>query len=333
MASPADNLPHFTKLTESLLSWSSKLDDLLARTASKQSEWAKLTYVAVTRPTKKKGSTETLRDVAVKQDTVCMVNDTTPLDRQSSVSAEAKLLLQQVRRKRKPASVVSGRARHRQRTLMIIYYESVIQHGFEEIVRLISTSRYILNKGRSAADFAARMSCLGSNTFTAAGSVQHPNPDPNSTYLPTGLSGQEKSSVVESPLSAFDTADKYLETALDLCTAAADEFLRYGDCQDELERARDALDQCLEASQVTVERLQAKKVAEEEQTQAVEELDSPPATGINKPESAIDTRALEVAAQSKSLIPVSTGAIEVDVDSDASSVHLDLSALRRTRRV
>ena len=326
MASPVDNLPHFSKLIESLLSWTSKLDALLVQTATKQSEWAKLTYVAVTRPTKKQGSMETLRDVAIKQDTMYIVNDTVPLDRQSDVSAEAKVLLQQLRRKRKPASVVSGHARHRQRTLMIIYYESMIQQGFDEIVRLISSARYTLNKGRSAADFSARMACLGTNAFTAGTSVQRTKTESNLDYLPAVLSGPEKIRLVESPLLAFDTADKYLETALDLCTAAADEFLRYGDCRDEVERAQEALEQCLEFSQLTVERLQAKKAAEEEQ-------ESPLVAESGKSAPLIDTVVVEMAAEPKSLLPMSTGAIEVDVDSDASSVHLDLSALRRTRRV
>lgn len=132
---------------------------------------------------------------------------------------------------------------------------------------------------------------------------------------------------------SFDKADGDLEAAQNLCEVAAHQFLRDGDCGEELAGTRERFEDCFMTAKEEVQRLRA------ERSNDTEADTTNSASAARKPAQA-DNSAVVVAAEKIQApriptVPTLTtsGTIEVDDDSDASSVHIDLSAFRRTRRV
>ena len=139
--------------------------------------------------------------------------------------------------------------------------------------------------------------------------------------------------------SCFEDADNDLDAAQGLCEVAAHQFLRDGDCRLEIGGTRKHFENCLEVAKKEVERLQA----EEGQEQAREiTVEQPKPVQAEKPvhvplvadymNEKVETQ-VEVPPV-KHINLAGTGTIEIDDGgSDAESVHIDLSAIRRTRRV
>ena len=198
---------------------------------------------------------------------------------------------------------------------MIVYYDSGIQDAFELLVRNIAGARNNLRKGRAAATFKARMASLemGSPLFSAGGER---GLDPKSGRFVRRVAPDSGNTC-----PAFDTIDKDLENSQIACERAAHQMLRDGDCKEELLRTKNNFKNSLKLAQMEVESLRAEEAQEAAETPAteepvlveVEEKVTPP---IMKP-----------------IQFTGVGAIEVDDISDAESIHIDLSVIRRTRRV
>ena len=77
--------------------------------------------------------------------------------RLNSPNMPPKTNLPTVLRKRKTDSIASGESqvpKYRTRSMIIVYYDSAVQHAFEELVKLISASRNAMRKGKMAARMA-----------------------------------------------------------------------------------------------------------------------------------------------------------------------------------
>lgn len=225
---------------------------------------------------------------------------------------------------------------------VIVYYDSAIQEGFEALVRQISGARNNLRKGKLAAGFKARISSLrmGESPFGGEGMIQFRSPIlprlPRSPSRTIAAEGDDD--------EAFDQADRDLEAAQGLCEVGAHQFLRDGDCLEELLGTKDRFDSCLEVVKRQVAKLEAQERKEKEEQERQKWIEHT----YEKPHAAVTEIQLSP-AQEKNLAgdveSTNTGsfqstngiaaldAIEVDDSSETSSVHIDLTAFRSTRRL
>ncbi|KAL9019857.1 MAG: hypothetical protein Q9185_002906 [Variospora sp. 1 TL-2023] len=329
-----DALQSFTHLTDNIPDWLIKIDDLAVQVSEQHSRFVRLSQADFTeiRLSKKHDSTESLRPSKDNQDDpaplVLTRASASPRDIPPTSQPNNNLLVKEIRRKRKSGSAdlsaASGPRRYRTRSLVIVYYDSAIQDAFESLVRNIAGARNNLRKGRTAASFKARMASMGMGDDDDDG---YPTLDPKLMVKRV----QRASPPRESP--RFLQADEDLEAAQNLCEVAAHQFLRDGDCGEEIAGTRKRFEDCLETARAEVKKLQA------EESQKTERLASDPATEPTKPVRAergvVSLVAEKVDAPVIPKIPTLTtnGAIEVDDDSDAASVHIDLTAFRRLRQV
>lgn len=339
-----------------------QVDELSARVTERHSEFAKLSHTPQSRPLKKRnGSTDSIRLNDTTHDTVrpdrlsqtpgirylSQTIETSLMSsapRQPSINPNNQVHLQDAQRKRKPRpgsilSGASGPAKYRSRSMLIVYYDSAIQEAIEALVRHIGSARNNLRKGKTTANFKARMSSLGmgfpsipsstrrSSTFMILSEKQTPpsRDAPNVTVRPD-------------PVAAFNQADKCLEMAQSLCEVAAHQFLRDGDCSAELEGTRIRFEGCLKVAEQEVARLRqvaADGIQDKDEDGEEEEEED------NEGDEEEEERGRET--KSDGLMPrishpprfesSKMGMIEVDDDDDTNSIHIDLSAFRRTRRV
>ncbi|KAL8706286.1 MAG: hypothetical protein Q9201_000662 [Fulgogasparrea decipioides] len=326
-----DALKSFTHLTDNIPDWLAKVDDLAIQVAEQHTRFARLsqTHFPGFRLSKKHDSTESLRppkDGSDDPNTSVPPKDISPT---SQPAVNNTLIVSNIRRKRKSDSAdlsgASGPQRYRTRSMVIVYYDSAIQEAFEALVRCIAGARNNLRKGKTAASFKARMASMGMGDDD---DDDDGYPILNPKLMVKRVPGEPSPSTSPS----FDQADADLEAAQNLCEVAAHQFLRDGDCGEELAGTRKRFEDCLEVAKKEVERLQV-----EDKPGLAETVESPsrarkPAPGDSNP---IVLAAEKVQAPRIPTVPTLTtsGTIEVDNDSDGSSVHIDLSAFRRTRRV
>ena len=343
-----DPLQSFAHLTDNIPDWLLKLDQLAAQVAEQHARFARLSPSQFTeiRLAKKHDSTESLRPPKddVDDPSSAAFTDLTesfapPQNASVTKKQDTNIIVKEIKRKRKSGSAelsaTSGQQRYRTRSLVIVYYDSAIQEAFESLVRSIAGARNNLRKGRSAATFKARMASMG---------VGDDGNDDNYPGLNPKLMIKRSSRTsppVENP--TFQKADEDLEAAQNLCEVAAHQFLRDGDCGEELAGTRKRFEECLETAKAEVEKLRA----EEEEatadrgepgstTERAAEAEKRPGSKGN--DVFIATEKMEAPRIPTVRIPTlpalaTDGTIEVDNDSDASSVHIDLTAFRRMRRV
>lgn len=330
-----DALDSFDHLVENLPSWLSKLEDLSVKVSKQHAEFMKLTHSTEVKLTRQKtGSTESLRPqdeskVTVDHKEQSLQVTVTPVPAHDSQRAKANdvLAINEARRKRKPGSApsaASGPFKYRTRSMLIVYYDSDIQNSFEALVRNIATARNNLRKGKMAATFKARMASLGmgSTSFSAGGGLLMLDPKMARMSKRTN-----PDTVANKTTSTFDTVDQDLEKAQSLCESAAHQLLREGDCSEEIQTVKQSFQGCLQVARKEAERLREEKAQEPPEEQEV---------NVDEKEEVvpIDLSPIPVAPSIKPIQFAGIGAIEVDDDSDAESVHIDMSAIRRaTRRV
>ncbi|MCJ1225637.1 hypothetical protein MMC12_002286 [Toensbergia leucococca] len=312
MVATIDPLGSFTFLIDNLPSWTTKLDELSVRVADQHSESVRITSTTSLR--KNHVSTESLRPI--ENDGTAAKTTENPIP-----SHEKNPSIKEPRRKRKPTSLMSGASgpqKYRTRSMVIVHYDSIIQESFELLVRNIAGARNNLRKARTAASLKARMASLesdaASDNFVVL-SVKMMQPRLAENRTGPNVRNEHHS-------SAYDVIDKELEAAQNLCEVAAHQFLRDGDCSDEIEGTRTSFEMCLQVAQ-----REAEIIRKDEEQKA-----------LQQDQISEETRSFDIVEKVEEYMPkpiegVETGAIEVDDDSDASSIHIDLSALRRTRRV
>ena len=118
---------------------------------------------------------------------------------------------------------------------------------------------------------------------------------------------------------AFDTIDKDLEHSQMACERAAHQMLRDGNCKEELLRTKTNFQNSLRLAQAEVERLR-----EEEAQEAAKNMEEPIVIEVEEKVTPPSMKPIEFAGG---------GTIEIDDISEVEAVQIDLSAIRRTRRV
>ncbi len=339
-----DALKSFTHITDNLPCWLTKLDELFVQVTEQHARFTRLTqFTEVKLARKKHDSTESLRPKAndAPEPTAIVVTDTSVPPTSQPVSSNAIILKDTTRnilRKRKPGSALSGASgpqRYRTRSMIVVYYDSDIQDAFEMFVRNIAGARSNLRKGKTAASFKNRMAAMGMGEDGSGGAGLFPLLDPK-MRLKIGINRQVQGTTTD---AAFETMDQDLEKAQNLCEIAAHQMLRDGDCREELVETKQRFESCLKTAEKEAEKLRKEENEAEEAPEVGMEngtVEVVPETTHEQPK----TETIEIILHEGMEHPsikhstfAGTGAIEVDNESDASSVHVDLSAIRRTRRV
>ena len=371
-----DALNSFTTLADSIPNWLERVEKLSQQVSDRYAEFTRLSRNAGTIGSirrKKTGSTESLRPNDDTQQPVTTSNlVAAPPPVRVDVNPDSKRLFQdfrdQARRKRKSTSIMTGASgpqRFRQRYSLIVYYDSSIQEGFEWLVRSISGARNNLRKGKTAASFKARLTSLGMEESPFIGdrtdlSLRNPHlprfPRSYGRFMTDGSS---------SPTEAFDSVDKELEAAQSLCEVGAHQFLRDGNCCEELSGTMERFNSCLKTAQAQIEifKIEAEKEKELEAERQMERTQRDLAIGapieidneieiddgieidgmihvdgtiqsdntIQVDSITVDTKGLESGIEIDQF-GLGGGAIEIDDNQDSNSFHIDLTAFRKTRR-
>lgn len=333
-----DALTSFTHLSDNIPEWLIKLDELAAQVTEQHSRFTRLTHFTQFKLTRKKhDSTESLRpkdedDDHNNETALVVTNTSTPCGQPgiANPNVDTAMILKDVRRKRKPGSSLSqasGPHRYRTRSMIIVYYDSAIQDAFETLVRNIASARNNLRKGKTAASFKTRIALLGMEETPITSTKKLAMLDPKLIRSRLERVNQQDY-YCQSPeyVPAFDDADRDLEVAQSLCEVAAHQFLRDGNCTEEIEGTRERFAKCLRVAQREADLLRQQRPQEPIKEEAIEEpMEVPKILALDEKVDLLTTKPVNYAG---------VGTIEVDNDeSDASSVHLDLAAFRRGRRV
>jgi hypothetical protein len=311
MATTMDALASFDHLVGNLPLWLLKLDELSTQITGHHTRSMESTYSSEVELVEKAETTEDHIGMLAE----ATVNAASSEEPQKSHASDV-LAIKQACRKRKPGSapfVAHGP--------LIVYYDSHIQNAFEWLVRNIATARNNLRRGKTAATLKARMIPLGvgCNSFSAGGRRSMLDPTMTRTAKRT-----DPNLAADDATTAFDAMDQDLEEAQTTCESAAHQFLRGGDCSEELQVTRDNFQKCFKIAQKEVEKLQEAKARESPETEDTDER-----------KEHITYLDLLTRVEPTKVRPVqfaSIGTIEVDDEiSDAESVHIDISAIRRMR--
>ena len=333
MAAPSAPVNCFDHLLNHIPDWLALLKSLEDQIAQQQSRFAHLTQCLGVRLVRQKhGSTESLRpkdgDAGEGDDAAIVVNEISVPSGQSRPSTSNKdMNPKEIRRKRKPNSswsATSGPQRYRTRSMIVVYYDSMIQEDFEKMVRNIAAARNQLRKGKMAVSFKARMASLEmkDSPFSATDEIAVLGPKVKRPPVPRSM--QTNLDVSSSgPIRAFEEADNDLEVAQNLCEVAAHQFLRAGECDEEIQGARARLENCLRLA-----RKERETWTQTEEEAEVEMEDSP----------RLEQRKVDMDEKVNVHVvkPVShsgVAGIEVDDTSDTNSVHIDMSAFRQWKRI
>ena len=132
--------------------------------------------------------------------------------------------------------------------MIIVYYDSGIQEGFEGIVKIISNARSNLRKGRTTATFQTRMASMefpSENTDTF----------PSAKMMLPSLGRRRENATDKQKFKVYDKADRDLEEAQNLSERAAHQFLRDGDCNIEIAAIKKRLRATQQLAEEELERL------------------------------------------------------------------------------
>ncbi|KAF4965837.1 hypothetical protein FSARC_6401 [Fusarium sarcochroum] len=165
----------------------------------------------------------------------------------------------QVRKKPKSPSMMSNEdapAAYRTRTMIIVYYDSYVQGFFDELVRFVSSSRNLMRKAKMAAR-VAQIKKLAEQDVAEDGN----NDDelPSLQYMSSRRFGPmsiSRSGAGDQPPDVYDNLDKGLEFVQSMCEHGAHQFLRDGDCNDEISKVQKRLGEVLEMAKTEMERVQ-----------------------------------------------------------------------------
>ena len=181
MAPSIEPIESFTYVVDNVPQWLIKVEELSNRCDEQYDRFYKLTKHGEVKLTRKKksDSIESLRPKDTKTVPFLQIDDTKepapaeaipsdPLpDIKSKPHSEAAAQIPSSAPrtlKRKPASALSatsGKDGYRTKSMIVVYYDSAIQEGFEGIVKQISNARSNLRKGRTTATFQIRMASMG----------------------------------------------------------------------------------------------------------------------------------------------------------------------------
>ncbi|KAH7136495.1 hypothetical protein EDB81DRAFT_886606 [Dactylonectria macrodidyma] len=282
-------------LSNNVPGWLKQLDELSGQIDLRQAELAAVAAAEGKNPETKslrnKGSTESLRpkdDVPMTSAPEATPDDTIPEEapavatepstpptdaKKEQVAASppspsalkqsqeaikaARARARQVKRRQRSSSMVSAEgapAAYRTRTMIIVYYDSYVQGFFDNLVRFVSSSRNLMRKAKMAAK-VAQIKRLAEVDMSEGNEDGDDEPLPSLRYMstrrgygPAGANGQ--------PPDVYDRLDKSLEIVQSMCEHGAHQFLRDGDCNDEISKVQKQLTEVLEVSTTEIERIQ-----------------------------------------------------------------------------
>ncbi|GKT45279.1 uncharacterized protein ColSpa_05460 [Colletotrichum spaethianum] len=192
-----------------------------------------------------------------------------------------------VEKRPRPDSVMSTEedapAKYRSRKLVLVYYDSYVESFFEELVKFVSASRNLMRKAKMAAkvatirrlaereqpeeDDAISAGDLQPDTTDGAGAASDALPSlrymstrrmgPNGRKGPTYTrAGQGDAMMSDSGPDAYDELDKCLEYIQNQSERAAHQFLRDGDCTEEIGNIQRRLAETKELAKKEMERVE-----------------------------------------------------------------------------
>ncbi|KAF9774775.1 hypothetical protein IL306_007192 [Fusarium sp. DS 682] len=165
----------------------------------------------------------------------------------------------QVRKKPKSPSMMSNEdapAAYRTRSMIIVYYDSYVQSFFDDLVRFVSSSRNLMRKAKMAAR-VAQIKKLAEQDVSEDGN----NDDalPSLRYMSSRRFGPmsiARPGAGDQPPDVYDKLDKGLEFVQSMCEHGAHQFLRDGDCNDEINKVQKRLSEVLEMAKTEMERVE-----------------------------------------------------------------------------
>ncbi|OBS21222.1 hypothetical protein FPOA_07560 [Fusarium poae] len=277
-------------LVNNVPDWLQRLDDLSGQIDRRQAELAAVAAAEGKSPKAKslrnKGSTESLKpkddppvvhaeasaDEDTPQDTTAQtptktsdppkVHTPSPasIHQQQEIIKTAQARARaQVRKKPKSPSMMSTEdtpAAYRTRSMIIVYYDSYVQGFFDELVRFVSSSRNLMRKAKMAAR-VAQIKKLAEQDVSEDGN----NDDalPSLRYMSSRRFGPmsiARPGAGDQPPDVYDNLDKGLEFVQSLCEHGAHQFLRDGDCNDEISKVQKRLAEVLEMAKTEMDRVQ-----------------------------------------------------------------------------
>lgn len=317
----AEGLACFTFLRDQAPVWIAELSELEKHVAARQAEIAQLP-ASFSRPKlKKSGSNESIRPGREDEESdPCLYGDqavesrgstespvslryglTTGGGHADTSSAPARQQdkapstdLERMPRKRKTASILSNATappKYRSRSMIIVYYDSIVQAAFEQLVRQITSAKNNVRKAK----LAARMQLMaalededddeedeeynvenGDPPAIAARrtSVRYRETSPAMFRSARNMAPAVSASMVQPEIGGkathmttntndrFEQADKLLDEAQSHCESGAHQFLRDGDCDGDTEYAKNSFLEILALSEREIPQL------EEEQAKA-----------------------------------------------------------------
>ncbi|EXK78729.1 hypothetical protein FOQG_16629 [Fusarium oxysporum f. sp. raphani 54005] len=275
-------------LVNNVPDWLQRLDDLSGQIDRRQAELAAVAAAegnsAETKSLRNKGSTESLKpkddppidhaeapanggdieDGAGENTAQTPVKPEGPkVYTPSPVSIHQQEIIQaaraQARKKPKSPSMMSNKdapAAYRTRSMVIVYYDSYVQSFFDDLVRFVSSSRNLMRKAKMAAR-VAQIKKLAEQDVSEDGS----NDDalPSLRYMSSRRFGPmsiSRPGAGDQPPDVYDKLDKGLEFVQSMCEHGAHQFLRDGDCNDEISKVQERLTEVLEMAKTEMERVE-----------------------------------------------------------------------------
>jgi hypothetical protein len=288
----SESLRCFTYLLENAPVWIKNVEELEHRIKDRQSEIARIPVPVTKQKIRKSGSTESIRPGKhLDEDSGGGGSSTghhievtsAPQDNDMANPQTTRQFLMGSQRKRKTTSVISSltapNAKYRQRSMIIVYYDSIVQESFNSLVQNISGGRNHLRKAKMAArmealtrgvsydtsdaDKTSRRTAYETTSLPALPNFRSargfpPRPDPFANGSP---GNSPNGATSHDPLSA---ADKALETAQSFCEKGAHQFLRDGDCLHETAGARASFHDVLILARQQTEKLQEEEMLRNE---------------------------------------------------------------------
>jgi hypothetical protein len=230
--------------------------------------------------------------------------------------------------------------------MVVIYYDAYLQEQLETSVKSLGAARNNLRKGKlsQSTTRAFQLPSLTRDTNTGVQSFDGFKKSPPSSV--SLLTDPKIAFLDHKPTgdAAFTEADKYLEEAQTLCETAAHQVLRDGDCAIELNNVVAKLESALELATATVVQLREEDAKGREREEGnptradaditpVAEISSLPSLSHNSTSKLVPSLNERMNYSSR-LLTTSPGAvteIEVDDDSDQSSIVVEISKFRSTR--
>ncbi|EXK24764.1 hypothetical protein FOMG_18531 [Fusarium oxysporum f. sp. melonis 26406] len=280
-------------LVNNVPDWLQRLDDLSGQVDRRQAELAAVAAAegksAETKSLRNKGSTESLKpkgdppvvhaEVPANEDILedgagdntaqTPVKPETPKvhtpspgsirQQQEIIKAAQARTPAQVRKKPKSPPMMSNEdapAAYRTRSMIIVYYDTYVQSFFDDLVRFVSSSRNLIRKAKMAAR-VAQSKKLAEQDVSEDGSNDEALPSlrymGSRRFGPMSIS---RPGAGDQPPDVYDKLDRGLEFVQSMCEHGAHQFLRDGDCNDEISKVQKRLTEILEMAKTEMERVE-----------------------------------------------------------------------------